>query len=433
MKANFLLINPWIYDFAAFNLWSRPLGLLKVAEYLSGFDCEIKFIDCTDRMQSEKKFGTGKYPRQSVKKPYILKEVPHTYARYGITAHEFIEKLTNCLPCDAIFVTSIMTYWYPGTQEVIKIIRSLSSDIPVILGGIYPTLYSDHARTHSGADHVFTGSIDSRINNTLQSLGITLNQGNKSLPYYRLNLYEHSRFAPLLTSTGCPYKCTYCASAILNKGFIQRHPQDVLQEIDELYQMGTRDFAFYDDALLANPDHHIKVLLREIIRSTMKVRFHCPNGIHAGFIDDELADLMKRSGFTTLRLGFETVNSRRQEETGGKVNHDSIRSAVRNLQKRGFEKEHIGTYLMYGLPGQELSEIREGIAFLKDLGVRINLTEFSPLPGTACWDELLDRRIISRSTDPLLMNNTVFSYMLNGHDPEDISSIKEDVMSYNIL
>jgi hypothetical protein len=35
MKPRILLVNPWIYDFAAFNFWLRPLGLLMVAEYLS--------------------------------------------------------------------------------------------------------------------------------------------------------------------------------------------------------------------------------------------------------------------------------------------------------------------------------------------------------------------------------------------------------------
>ena len=60
MKLKILPINPWIYDFAAYNLWSRPLGLLKVAQYLSAYDVEIKLIDCTGSFISSK-FGTGKF------------------------------------------------------------------------------------------------------------------------------------------------------------------------------------------------------------------------------------------------------------------------------------------------------------------------------------------------------------------------------------
>ena len=45
----------------------------------------------------------------------------------------------------------------------------------------------------------------------------------------------------------------------------------------------------------------------------MDIRFHCPNGLHARLIDDELAKLMKESGFRTLRLSLETVNTRKAE------------------------------------------------------------------------------------------------------------------------
>jgi len=54
VKLRILLINPWIYDFAATNLWSSPLGILKVAECLSLYDVEFVFIDCTDSVRIKK-------------------------------------------------------------------------------------------------------------------------------------------------------------------------------------------------------------------------------------------------------------------------------------------------------------------------------------------------------------------------------------------
>jgi len=53
MTLKILLANPWIYDFAAFNLWSRPLELLRAAEYLSSFDTKLLLIDCTDSFVDE--------------------------------------------------------------------------------------------------------------------------------------------------------------------------------------------------------------------------------------------------------------------------------------------------------------------------------------------------------------------------------------------
>jgi radical SAM superfamily enzyme YgiQ (UPF0313 family) len=436
MSLKCILINPWICDFAAVNLWARPLGLLRVAEYLSRFDIDLRLIDCTVRFR-EHKYGMGNYPRQVIEKPDILRSVPRYFARYGIGIDEFRELLKNQLPFDFVLITSIMSYWYPGVQKAVEIVRSLSPATPVILGGIYATLHHKHAIENSGADHVFKGRVfdppGDNLNSMIESFGFKLKSINPSKPYYALGLYQENPFAPLLTAHGCPYKCSYCASSILFDGFIQREPSEVIREVGDLFAMGVRDYAFYDDALLVNAGSRLQVVLKEIIRSGRKVRFHCPNGIHARFIDDELAKLMKQSGFKTLRLGLETVNEERQTATGGKVTSEGFKTAVKVLKRNGFTKEHIGAYLMYGLPGQGFDEVKEGVAFLKGLGVRIHLTEFSPIPGTACWEDLKEKRIITDDIDPLLTNNTVFTHLFSGYDHKAIRELKLAVKEYNSI
>lgn len=64
--------------------------------------------------------------------------------------------LIDCLnpsPPDMVFVTSMMTYWYPGVFEVIRIVNELLPDAPVVLGGNYATICPDHASL-SGADFI---------------------------------------------------------------------------------------------------------------------------------------------------------------------------------------------------------------------------------------------------------------------------------------
>ena len=432
MKPRCILINPWIYDFAAVNLWARPLGLLKLAEYLSRFDLDLKLIDCLD-MFKEKRYGTGKYPKEIVEKPEILKDIPRYYARYGISVEDFKKTLKSHLPCDLILVTSIMSYWYPGVQEVIRIIKALSPDTPVLLGGIYATLFHSHALKNSGADHVYKGHINEGSKSAIENLGCRLKTTCPPNPYYTLGLYKQYPFAPVLTSSGCPFKCSYCASSVLFNNFLQRGPSDVINEIIALYKTGVSDFAFYDDALFFNADSHMKIILKGLIKSGLKARFHCPNGVHARFIDDEIAYLMKQSGFMTLRLGLETVNEERQVKTGGKIMNDGFASAVRILKKHGFTKEHIGAYLMYGLPGQGFGEVKEGVNFLKGLDVRIHLTEFSPIPETSCWDELKQKRTITDDMDPLLTNNTVFTFLFSNYDVTALKKLKLEVKEYNSL
>lgn len=430
MKLNILLINPWIYDFAAFNLWSRPLGLLKVAEYLSSFDTELFLIDCTDSGQI-KKYGTGKYRSEVVEKGTLLKGIPRAYKRYGISVKEFAERIKGMMPVDLVFMTSGMSYWYPGVQKATEIVRDILGDVPIILGGIYASLYPEHASWSSGADFIYQGSLNESINFAVNTFRFRLKRKRERIPYYRLNLYQTYPFAPLLTSTGCPFHCSYCASKLLADAYRRRPPDEVVKEVGDLLAKGVRDFAFYDDALLVDSEHHIEPILRGIGLRCPGSRFHTPNGLHAKFLDQELACLMKTSNFKDVRLGLETIDGSRQRMTGDKVSNHEMERAVAYLKEAGFSKNEIGVYLMYGLPGQQLEEVKDGISFLKTQAVTIYLTEFSPVRGTPSWDELVQKGVIHDTLDPLLTNNTVFSYLYSGYDPGDIKNIKLEVKKYN--
>ncbi len=425
-----LLINPWVYDFAAYNLWSKPLGLLKVAEYLSQYDVEIRLIDCMEESKP-RRFNTGKYSKIHVEKPLILKDIPRQYSRYGMGLDTFKERVMQSRPFDAVFTTSVMTYWYPGVAKAVEIIREIAQGSVIILGGIYASLFPEHAKRVIKPDGFHQGVVTDEC----MKFGNldALQKVRQRKPFYRLGLYDSYLFAPLITSSGCPFTCSYCASPFLNGNFLQRPHDEMLKEIKELRCMGVKDFAFYDDALLLNSGRYIKPLLNEVIKSGLKVRFHCPNGIHAKYVDDELASLMKRAGFKTIKLGLETVKKERQINTGGKVSTDELKNAVGCLKRQGFSKNEVGVYLMYGLYKQTLSEVIEGIKLLMSLDVKVNLTEFSPIPNTDSFNELVKQGIISADIDPLLTNNTVFSYLFSGYENKEVEKLKLGVKEYNEL
>ena len=47
-RPEILLVNPWIHDFAAYDLWARPMGLLVLATTLRKLGWEPHFVDCLD-------------------------------------------------------------------------------------------------------------------------------------------------------------------------------------------------------------------------------------------------------------------------------------------------------------------------------------------------------------------------------------------------
>jgi len=166
-----LLINPWIYDFTAYDFWLKPLGLLYMASIIEKHtDAKTAFIDCLDtdhpllkKKQRTKKDGRGPFPKTEVRKPEALKRVPRRFSRYGIPIELFIHELDQVRRADLVLVTCTMTYWYPGARRVIEIIKERLGNVPVVLGGVYPTLLPEHAEKETGADIIVQGPGERRI------------------------------------------------------------------------------------------------------------------------------------------------------------------------------------------------------------------------------------------------------------------------------
>lgn len=444
MSKNVLLINPWIYDFAAYDFWLKPLGLLYLGGLLRQNGHRVSYIDCLDPYHPEMlarglkphrhPFGRGKFFRQVIPKPDKLKFIPKNYCRYGILPEILHDDLRKQQDTDIVLVTSMMTYWYPGVFEAINIIKEELPRVPVVLGGKYATLCHEHAVKYSGADYVISGAGEAQIMELLEKLF-----GEKpkyfpdednldSYPYPAFDLIGKTQQLPVRTSRGCPYRCSYCSSHILYKKFLRRDPLKVAEEI-EYWQnkYGVINFSFYDDALLVEPDKMIIPLLSEIRKRNLNYQFHCPNGLHLREIDAQLAELLYISGFKTIRFGFETADFQKQKETGGKVINKELEDGVRHLKKAGYKTGDIGIYLLCGLPGQYASEIHESIDFVRQCGAKPMLAEYSPIPGTKMWADAVASSPFDIQAEPLYHNNSLLPGRNDDFSYEVYTKIKSDL------
>jgi radical SAM superfamily enzyme YgiQ (UPF0313 family) len=323
-------------------------------------------------------------------------------------------ELLKVAKTDAVLVTSLMTYWYPGVKEAIGLARECHPGTPVILGGIYARLCAEHALQSSGADFVVSATGDEALSSTLrimeqcgvlQESPFTL--GSES-PYPAFDMLREIDYVCLLTSTGCPYRCRYCASRFLNPLFSRREPQEVVEEILHWHRgYGVLDFAFYDDALLADSQKHLSVLLESLIRKNLTLRFHTPNALHVREIDAETAHLLYRSGFRTIRLGLETSDETLHRAIDQKVSAGEFERAVKNLKTAGFRRHEIGAYVLMGLPGQSLDTVSKTVELVDEVGAIPYLAEYSPLPHTPMWEKAVSCSRYDLSSEPLYHNNSL--------------------------
>lgn len=440
MTKHILLINPWIHDFAAFDLWLKPLGLLYIGAVLEKSGYKVSLINCLDRSGQKgrnKKYGCGNFFSQEIEKPPFFRHIPRRFKRYGIAPEIFRQKLLSLPEPDIICATSAMTYWYPGVFEAIRISRAIYPSVPIILGGIYATLCYEHAVKNSGADYVIKGAgeitvlklVDSICGNNRDYEAVAASINNDLRPAY--NLIENPVSVSMLTSRGCPFSCTYCASRLLQSTFKRRHPEKVVLEIEYYVNtLGVKDIAFYDDALLINPQAHIIPILKMIIEKGITVRFHTPNGLHLRYINIEVARLLKMANFKTIRLGFESASARRQNDSDNKTTTVQLAEALNNLRSAGFDSKEMGVYIMMGLPDETYEEIAETMLFVNKCGGRIKTAQYSPIPGTLDFEKALKKYPLLKD-EPLLHNNSAYPLANESLDFYKYEKLKEFARTLN--
>ena len=416
MAPKILLVNPPIYDFSAYDFWLKPYGLLSVAGFLRG-QADMRLFDFMDRFhplladhteRSHKKlrsdaFGRGEFYSQPLPKPDIFSTVPRRFNRFGLPRAAFQKFIAEEGPFEFALIQTVMTYWYPGVQEVIADLREFSPQTRLVLGGVYAEICPAHARG-LGADLV----VDSlNLDPLWRFLNLTPNQNE-------LPLWEHyPRLAAgvLKLADGCPFKCTYCSVPQRYPAFHARPMERSLAEYDALLKRGVENVVFYDDALLYQPDRILIPFLREVLKRDRRVMFHTPNALNARFISPELAELMVEAGFKVIFLGFESNAYEWQKKTGGKVYSDELARAVENLVTAGADINHIHAYLIVAHPQSDQQNVAASMQFANSLGIRLMLSEFSPIPGTP--DGEMCRKWVDLD-EPLYHNKTAFPILSLG-------------------
>ena len=440
---NVLLINPYIYDFAAYGFWSSPLGLLYLGSIFRENAMNPTLIDCMLTLDEKRKpDGRAPFPKTKDLRPLPspLKGAKKRLKRYGMTDEQLRRALRSVPVPDLILITSIMTYWYEGAKETASLARELFPSAVVVVGGIYPSLCYEHAiSTIRDADLVLRHTdIDLLYRYIEQDLAFPLPfrpglHDLAHLPYPALDLYDSIPFVPLLTSYGCAFNCTYCATPYMHPQMVRRDPQRVLDEIRYWQARGVNRYAIYDDSFLYRSEQYAVPTLEGIARLPEPIDIYNPNAVNAAFIDDKIAGLLYRAGFREVRLGLETLNPQVQRVTGGKVNTKAFERAVAALFRAGFEPGSIAAYILSGLPLQKWEDVHDAIEYLGRLNVKIHIAEYTPIPHTPLFDQYHNLARYPIAEDPFYQNNALFPFAWEGFTDEDLARLKKYARDKNAL
>ncbi|MHC4401565.1 MAG: B12-binding domain-containing radical SAM protein [Planctomycetota bacterium] len=212
-------------------------------------------------------------------------------------------------PTDLVGIT-VETFTAKRAYEISGEFRNRG--VPVILGGMHPTLIPEEAARH--ADSVFLGDAEFLWSKVLDDA-----RRGKLRPVYRAkpgppqpgtltrrDLFRGKGYLPITLlqfSRGCRFCCSFCAtSAYFNKTHYRRAVREVVEEIEA---QDRKLLFFVDDNILA--DHEAaKILCRELI--PLKIRW-CSQASIDMTRDLELMRLMAKSGCLGHVVGFESLNA----------------------------------------------------------------------------------------------------------------------------
>jgi radical SAM superfamily enzyme YgiQ (UPF0313 family) len=208
-------------------------------------------------------------------------------------------------------------------------------------------------------------------------------------------LDPNARAYTIVTSRGCPYKCTFCSKPITGNTWRARSVENVIAEWRWLVEeLGATEIGITDD--IWNLDRQrAKDLCRALIDNNLN---HVPwvtiHGMKVNNTDAELFKLMKQAGCKRVGFGIENGDDdmlRKVIKKGQTV--DMVRDAVRwakeaRLQTMGF--------FIYGMPGESEESMEKTTQLALELDP--DLAHFmmaAPFPGTEMWDKLLMSGVVS--------------------------------------
>ncbi len=195
---------------------------------------------------------------------------------------------------------------------------------------------------------------------------------------------------PIMTSRGCPYRCTYCAQ-IMDRRWRMRSPQDVVREWEWLVrEQGAGEIGVLDDSFNIDRQRVLDICDLLIERKLNHVPWIMINGIRANLADEETLGRMKAAGCIRTAFGVESGNQAILDSVIKKrLTLDQVRRAFAAARAVGMET--IGFFII-GMPGETEQTMEDTIRFACELDPLVaNFSIATPFPGTEMYQTVLQK------------------------------------------
>jgi radical SAM superfamily enzyme YgiQ (UPF0313 family) len=397
---------------------------------------------------------------------YSHEEFDAPFLVYGLPWNAIRQRVIDFAP-DVVGISVLFSTVIREALEIARKIKEIFPDVPIVFGGQHPTGAAREVMAYPQVDYVMLGEADlsfprlldalngrvplkdvpalvyredGAIHNTMDSVapvvqgngwfyfhrkdsGIPLDLDDLPMPAWDLFNFSNywntdvrygggdvarNRFIVMATTRGCPHACTFCTSPLNSgyKAYRKRSIESVIKEVRWLVETwGVEEIHFVDDNFNVGKAH-AKKLMQRFIEEFPGILFSATGGTEVNAVDEDVADLMAKSGFYRVQLAIEAGDQDVQNASvDKKVNISRVPRVIEMLKSRGIEVRGL---FMIGFPGETRQQIQRTL----DLARGLDLDDFyislvTPLPGTPLYDECLEKGLFTENYN---MNDVRYSF-----------------------
>lgn len=357
--------------------------------------------------------------------------VEFIYLQGQCTLKEHLEQVRTLKP--DLYGISFKSPVSSLAYKTINAVKEMRPDLPIISGGAHPTGLWAEVLEQSATDVCVVGEGEETFSQLVEHFrdgrpemesipGVAYRNGGQphytgkrpfipdinTIPFPAWDLVDFSRYMGLqykkrtpysgvVVSRGCFLDCTFCSNPIWkdNKPWVRlRSPENIAQEVRQLYEMGIRELRLHCDELNVSKRWTVEVC-QALERLGYRDLYFTSN-ILANRLTEEMAEAFRRINLWMVYIGMESGNPETLAGIGKGVTKEDIVNACRIIKRHGLNV--YGYFMLYNVweaPDGELlyespEQVDNTVRFANRLAQDGLLDYMSwqvatPLPGSRLW------------------------------------------------
>jgi anaerobic magnesium-protoporphyrin IX monomethyl ester cyclase len=187
----------------------------------------------------------------------------------------------------------------------------------------------------------------------------------------------------LISSRGCPHRCTYCFQ-VFGHCFRARSAENMVEEIRQLDRRYGLDFVSFQDDCFVVDKKRVYEFCHLLGRSGLRIKWSCCGRVN--LVDLPLLREMRASGCVSVNFGIESGSQTILDRVKKGVRVEQAKRAVRQVRRAGMR---CPTSFMLGSPGETRETALETVRFCQELQIPLSaLMLTTPYPGTPLFEEV---------------------------------------------